>query len=250
MISQSDIKAMLGYESGDCGILINALKSGDIDSEPTDAMRLGIYFEYLVTGGLPRNGEIPVPDKTLKGELTAPYKVVVAQAERTKLYLERMGIEIVNRGFFTKNEQLGISANIDVLCSSKDLGEFVLDLKYTSKIDDKWSEWGWTWSDWQKMYHGIQATHYSRLLGLPFYYMIAEHRIGGEIHFVNAEITQSAISDHDTLLNRAEDFMNRISFLEARPEVTRCEACPLYESCDFRATAPSVRRVVIENLKR
>ena len=52
-----------------CGLLFKAKYiDKNVDTPPSAAMKLGIYFEYLCTGQLPRNGIKPLPETTLKGE--------------------------------------------------------------------------------------------------------------------------------------------------------------------------------------
>ncbi len=64
-ISQSLMKAVRSYlEGGDCGIVIREkyIKGRVFDGESSKAMRLGIYFEYILTGALPKSGVEPKPE--------------------------------------------------------------------------------------------------------------------------------------------------------------------------------------------
>ena len=53
----------------------------DIPFIESDAMRKGIYYEFLVTGQKPLNGKEPLPDRTKKGELTADYQRIYDNAK-------------------------------------------------------------------------------------------------------------------------------------------------------------------------
>lgn len=158
LITQSMIKKRLEYEAGGCGTQISAYFNDLITFEPSEAMKLGIYFEYLVTGALPRSGQVPVPGMTQKKELTAAYQYASDQAERVKTYIKRMGIKVLAFGQWVDDGELG--GTIDMLVESRITGKAVIDLKYSGRVDDKWSEHGWTFSPVQKAYHKIQATHY------------------------------------------------------------------------------------------
>src|SRR5688500_15849631 len=97
-ITQSFIKDMREYlEPGSdmCGRLIEWRWIQDKELPPTEAMKLGSYFEYCLTGALPKNKQIPIPDRTQKGQLTADYQRASNNAQRVKEYLAKMGLVIV-----------------------------------------------------------------------------------------------------------------------------------------------------------
>ena len=242
-VTQSEIKKMLDYEAGACGLRIeHDLKE---DSEPSAAMRQGIYFEYLVTGAPPRSGVVPEPERTLKGELTAAYKVIASQAERVKTYLKRMGITY-EAGIWQQNEALMIGGHLDMVATSRGLGDCVIDLKYSGLLDNKWELYGWTWSAAQTAYHSIQARHYHLVTGLPFYYLVTESKEGGLVKLFKAEFGAGALADHMALVDRTREFLKEMELgLNAVPEVTRCEACPLYEACNHRSIYPEINLINI-----
>ena len=84
-ISQSLMKAYVDYlNQKECGLLFKAKyidKDPESQSEPSEAMLLGIYFEYLCTGALPKSGIVPEAECVYKGKpnekLSAPYQRVV-----------------------------------------------------------------------------------------------------------------------------------------------------------------------------
>ena len=95
-ISQSLMKNYVDYlNEKECGLFFKANyidKDPDAQKEPTDAMKIGIFFEYLCTGALPRSGETPTPDMVYKGKanekLSAPYERAVESAETFKHIIE------------------------------------------------------------------------------------------------------------------------------------------------------------------
>ena len=53
-ISQSFMKSFAEYKvKEECGLVVKAKYLDGIQSVPTKAMKLGQYFEYMATGGLP-----------------------------------------------------------------------------------------------------------------------------------------------------------------------------------------------------
>lgn len=243
MISQSFIKDMLDYHSGECGIYIESKHKKEFEFLATESMKLGIYFEYCVTGGLPRSGVIPEPVKTKTG-IAAAYKYAEEQADRVRVYLKRMGIRIIEVAPYYENGY--IDGHIDAICESKELGKFVLDLKYSGLLDDRWSDRGWIFTEAQRRYHSIQACHYTILTGLPFYYLVTESKSGGRVEMFKMEISDDAMSYHVDLVSAAKEFEELMEVgLEPRPEVTKCESCPLYEQCNHRAIYPTIKTIIL-----
>lgn len=241
MISQSFIKDMLAYRAGECGTYLEARNSGVIEMEPSDAMKLGVYFEYLVSGGLPRSGVVPEPVMTKTG-LAAAYQYATSQAERVKTYIKRMGWKIVEVAPFIQNGV--IEGHLDCICEDKAGNRFVLDLKYSGLVTDRWSERGWLFTESQTAYHAIQAVQYDLLTGLPFYYLVAESKQGGKVEVFYVDISDEARQRHAALVADAQEFEEMMAVgLEPRPEVTKCESCPLYESCNYRAIYPTIKTI-------
>jgi hypothetical protein len=60
-ISQSNLKELLSYlEYGECGVY-SLLRMTGVEGRTSDAMNLGSYFEFLLTGARPKHGKIPRP---------------------------------------------------------------------------------------------------------------------------------------------------------------------------------------------
>lgn len=76
-ISQSMMKAVRAYlDGGDCGLVIREKYiNGRLFGDATKAMKLGTYFEYILTGSLPKDGKVPQPEYK-KMSLNAQEKII------------------------------------------------------------------------------------------------------------------------------------------------------------------------------
>lgn len=243
-ITQSIIKSAISYNEGSCGGEIMA-SLNKIQRKPSPAMLLGIYFEYLVTGSTGLTEEIPQPVTLKNGDLSAPYRTCVSQAERVKELLNKMNIKILEVGSYHERDDIG--GHFDII-ASVDGVRSIIDIKYSANADDKWSPWGWGWNDKQKEFHSIQAAHYSKIFNhqLPFYYLVTEASDNGRIDFYKIDLTDDLIKRHDLRIQLAKDMLDLAEFgLEYRPEYNRCEGCPVKEECQFRMFAPKPKTIVI-----
>jgi hypothetical protein len=246
-ITQSIIKLALSYyQDNECGAKIEAALNG-IQNPPTPAMSLGIMFEYLITGSTGIHDVIPEPVRLKNGDLSAPYRVVTAQAERVKALLKDMNIEILeyNTWHDSKSGSTKIGGHFDVIANVN--GEkSIIDIKYSSNVDDKWSNWGWQWNDKQKDYHSIQAAHYSMISGLPFYFLVAESSEDGKIEFFRVDLSKETMDRHKERISLATQMIDATEFgLQVRPEFNKCENCPIKDSCASRAIAPQPKVIPI-----
>jgi hypothetical protein len=242
-ITQSIIKwALAYYNDNECGGKIEASLRGE-QSPPSAAMSLGIMFEYLVTGSTGLKDTAPEPVRLKNGDLSAPYRVVYAQAERVKALMSDMNIEILEVNKWDEKDYAGsrIGGHFDVIANVAGV-KSVIDIKYSSTMDDKWSPWGWQWTDKQKEFHSIQAAHYSLITGLPFYYLVAEASEGGMIDFFRVNLSDDAIKKHTERIATASAMLEARDFgLVHRPEYNRCENCPVKEKCGVRASKPEAK---------
>ena len=84
----------------ECGLFFKANyidKDPEAQKPPSDAMKVGIYFEYLCTGALPKSGVIPEPEIAYKGtnreKMAAPYERAQKSAEVFKHIMEHYKIK-------------------------------------------------------------------------------------------------------------------------------------------------------------
>lgn len=183
-------------------------------------------------------------------DMLAPYRLAHANASRLKEYFDLMGIKVLKAGrTLVKGNFEG---TVDLICeATKDLsfvkaGErFVIDLKYSGLLNDKWSPYGWAWTQDQKNHHGIQAKHYSFItLRMPFLFWVVSSN-SEEQQIFKVEITDKQIEEHINEANYLKsklDYYNSIGWV-ARPEINKCSKCPLNSNCKDKAVTPSVKTI-------
>lgn len=129
-LSQSTYKAFQDAVGGlDCPVLFkHKFVTGTIEDEPddtkSDAIRLGQYFEYVATGGLPRSGVVPEPDRYTrngpgfeKGQLKKDWLHAQQQAERFRQYCKHFGASIVDVQFLVQDHVNMMEGTGDVILS-------------------------------------------------------------------------------------------------------------------------------------
>jgi hypothetical protein len=272
-ITQSFMKQMRDYMDGaGCGILIRESwingRQFDIASA---AMKLGCYFEYILTGALPKDGKVPQPEfmksaiaknkGTTVGlgidDMYDPYRAAHRNKERVLVYWNSMGLEIDNplntklsagvkltKGRFEGTIDVVLRAFTDTSFANgytmKKGDRILVDLKYSGLLDDKWSVHGWQWTPLQKKYHGTQAKQYNFISNLDPFFMIVDP---GEkyVKFFRMILNQEVIDKHieeGNMLYERLTYYNEMGLLEPRPEVTKCEGCPLFNECEHAHRFP------------
>lgn len=257
-INQSLIKSLNDYiNQKECGLLFKA-KYIDKDpaayGSPTDAMKTGIYFEYLCTGALPKNNEIPIPDVVYKGtakeKLSAPYERAVQSSMLFKQIVEHYNIKIIEQGKDISNER--ISGVIDIFAEWNGK-PCIIDLKYSGLIDDKWNEMGWDLESLpMKDSICIQAVHYKLLaeevLGIqdiPFYFFVFSSSDPYNIKIIEMVIDPDKYENHrndiDKIIYNLEIMI--ANGFKAYPSLTKCNSCPIKSQCKSAIDYPKVEVV-------
>jgi hypothetical protein len=259
-ISQSFLKDFVAYKAKEkCGELLRAVWVDDkrID-QPSDAMNLGTYFEYITFGTLPKSGIKPEPVKIKSGEPNADYRRAEVSSAVTKQWFETMGFKVIKTGqHYVKGRHEGV---IDVLveCTKKLVFDdmhrlkkgdvIVIDVKYSGLLEDKWSKHGWMWSPIQRQYHGIQAKQYHYITDLPFYFFVKGMANPADCKFFRMEISPQEIEQHLAFANEAYDevkFMASVDGFENYPSVEKCFDCVLKETCRSRHEYPDAKLVTL-----
>lgn len=257
-ISQSLIKNYVDYmNEKECGLFFKANyidKDPEAQKEPSDAMKIGIYFEYLCTGALPRNGVAPEPDMVYKGKanekLSAPYERAVESATLFKNIIKHYGIIIKEVGL--KLEHSGMNGIIDILADWNGT-DVIIDLKYSGLIDDKWNEMGW---DLESLHMKdslmIQGVHYKILaekcLGIkdiPFYYFVFSASDPTNIKIIKQEVDESKIASHLVAVqNISQKLMSNLQYgFVPYPSMQRCAKCPIAHKCESKVDYPLIDEV-------
>jgi hypothetical protein len=282
-ISQSLMKAVRAYLDGDgCGeVLREQYINGRLLEITSKAMSHGAYFEYILTGALPKNQQIPQPEymKTpinanikagrpplfgLKvDDMVDAYRKIHAKKVKVLQYITDMGFKIATdkdgrllvgrkivKGRFEGTLDLILEAVREVkLTSGVTLAvgdRVVVDIKYSGMIDDKWSVHGWQWVPIQKRYHGTQAKQYHYLADLPFFFLVVGAGDSDDIKFfhmvMDKDVIERHISEGNMLYERLVA-LHEDDVLTPRPEFGKCIECPLYDECKHKHTYPHPQTV-------
>ena len=228
-----------------CGLLFKAKYiDKSIFIEPTDSMKEGIYFEYLATGVVPRNGIVPEPDRTLKGEPTAAYKKAIAAANFFKSIIEHYKIKILEVGYRIETDDM--VAVLDIL-AEWDGVPCIIDLKYTALFNDKWSELGWNTENLPLkeniMIQGLHFTYVVReIMGsdMPFYYFVFNSKDSEEMKIIKQENDEEQYEQHRMDVLKVKDLLEKEieKGFTALPYYKNCNHCPLKETCTEKEEFP------------
>lgn len=274
-ISQSFMKDMRAYQEGEqCGNIIKYRYVDDgpfDDAEPGSDMHVATYFEFCLSGAMPKSGTVPLPKYKVSAlndvesrkrkldslgykDMLEPYRQALDASKRVRNYLELMGLKIVSAGLHLTNPEGTHEGTIDLVLecieSRPDLpwsvGEqFIVDLKYSALLGDKASRYnkhGWKWSDVQKEYHLTQAIQYFYLKPLPFYFLVVSSANETDIEFFFIPITEEMVRRH---LIEGERLFNEFTMeykvrgkFSTYPSVSTCAGCALFETCLDKHTYP------------
>jgi hypothetical protein len=255
-ISQSTMKALSDYLQGfECGIAFKARYiTKEIEFEPSDAMKLGIYFEYEATGSLPRSGVVPEPEYVYKGKpnqkLATDYERAKASAEYYKALVKFFDIKILETGFVMQTDKMSGIADLIVEWGGK---KAIIDLKYTGLIDDKWQDHGWH-KDFlsQKDNLMIQGVMYKMLAkeiygeDLDFYFWVFDSKNPLNVRIIKEVVDETRFPQHTEAVNQALHYIQHHTKLDdwtPRPELLRCAKCPLRDNCAHMVNHPMIEEV-------
>jgi hypothetical protein len=248
-ISQSLIKAYNDYLNENmCGIVFEKqYLTKEIESEPSEAMKLGHFFEYHATGGLPRNGIVPEGKLLKSGELDAKYKIAAKQALNFKAYCKKLGIKILGVG--EKVSKWGAEGTIDIRAEYQS-EEVIIDLKYSGLLYDKWNDLGWELSALPyKEKIMIQAVHYSYLSLKPFYFWVFSSTNEDDCELIHVNIDSDVIKSHPVTIEKTRGMIaiDMEMGFNAYPELVRCKKCPLFSNCKEKVETPIIKEVFYTN---
>lgn len=265
-ISQSLIKRAREVIRGTaCGYAfheIDILKK--YKTEPSDAQKLGSYFEYLCIGTPNRDGTIPEMPATQKGLPTAD--AIRAQKQKVNFdnVIQEYGFEIINTNKTTVNkinDKYSLKIIEDAEIKTKDGSIATLDLKFSGLLGDKWQPMGWHLESYKYrdqltiqpiMYKYVNDLAYG-IHDKPFYYGIFSSKNEYDFDFweVNIEHYDEVMGELDEeisdLIGIFDSSMDTIAL--PNPEYSRCNACPINEMCVFRALTPTIKHANIVSLK-
>jgi len=256
-ITQSMIKEVEEYIDGKfCGLVLKARWIDGLAVDiSTEAMKLGSYFEYKLSGALPKDGKIPEAKYTGRGQLAADYARVDDYAAKIRMVIFDMRFKIEAKGMLIEKddpEDSGLKwcGTIDLRLRAykkvvfdngmviKKGQTIIVDVKYSGLLDDRWNKHGWQLADSevQREYHGTQAKQYHYIGEDPFFFLVVSSGTKFDYRFLYIKISQEALVEHRQRGKRALARLKleaEIGF-KPHPEYKRCNACPLRHDCEHR----------------
>ena len=244
-ISQSMLKMFQRYLTGDdCGLQFEAKYiTKTMPEEPTtEAQAGGHWFEFMCTGATPRNsGVIPQPVRIKSGDLNAMYRQLsdhIKTWESIKPVNARYGEVLRNETAVFGHTLEGITDAIN--------DSLIGDIKTTSKIDDKWDQFGWGGEPeylslrpamfQAKMYILLYYLNTGKVLPFWFWIFASNSDKAKQIKITMSEsAVKSFLSEVEYLIQAIESEMGEF---KAVTSFERCRDCPL--ECKFRQTTPDI----------
>lgn len=262
-VSQSLMKSIIEYENDDlCGLVFEEkFVNGNWDLfPPSDVQRVGTWFEYMVTNVLPKDGLVPEPVRTRKGELTAPYKKMQRHISNYNNMMEYYGIEVVEAGVKYKvgaiegTWDLRLKAtepivnNFGEVIVEKDQ-EFIGDIKTTGLLDDKWNPYGWDLDSLsEKTRLILQPIHYKLIAKLkfgkdyPFIFLLFNTKDEADFRMIEFRVDDARLEQHKKdVVKYTNKYVRYLEKgFEPKPTVTRCASCPLRFNCEHFKVMPDI----------
>lgn len=238
-----------------CGYLFKLLYIDKVLSiPPSPAMKLGQYFEYLATGAKLRDGTIPEPELTKKGELTEPYKKITTQANNFKLIAENLHLSISHVSFvmeykFGEAQSKGIADIVGEI----DGKQCIIDLKTTGHYDNEYDEYGWGDNKLYKKHNLlIQAVHYKLLYNriykndIDFYFWVFNSQNDWENKIIKIDVSDESINKHEGRIEFVNQMINY--YLETNLFIhlsnrDTCYNCPAQEICEKYTIVPQIKEI-------
>ena len=259
-ISQSLLKGLTDYFDDnvkDCGFLIRKRYFEKIKTEPTSVQKLGLYFEYMATGYHNLNEPLPEPElvykNTAKEKLSADYERANASALLYKEIIKKHNIEVISNGQYFNQDETSMITDVVAMWNGE---KCIIDMKYTSLFDDKFSDYGWhTESLPYKSKLLLQPIHYKYMIrkmegieDIPFYFFIFSSKDIEKVKIIRVNIREEHIDLHEQItIPKAKTYVNYFynnpEKLEARPNYLRCKECPYNTDCEFKTEIPLIEEV-------
>jgi hypothetical protein len=258
-ISQSLLKALTSYHNDDvrdCGRALFYQFFERVRTKPSDVMKLGIYFEYKCTGYAPTPEEIPQAERVYVGTAREKIATDYERAEKSALLyrelLEHYNIKVIE---YAKHLEFDGSTGLIDIIANFNGEDCIIDLKYTSLIDDKFTDYGWHTPSLQyKSMLMTQPIHYKYLAkkiygkDYPFYFFVFSSKNETDAKIIRANIQEEHIELHDVVvIGKAKKYIDYYytnpEMLEARPNYRRCMGCSYFDICDKRANMPTIENV-------
>ena len=229
-ISQSLIKEV---EKEGCIKAVQHFLDGT-DTEPSDAMFAGLYFEHHLIGGC-RGGQVPEFKALKSGAKPKAQTDLDELIERSKMIMAAN--EIVIDEVQPEYKFDDVVAHLDAVGSIRGK-KCLIDVKWTAtREDDRWNGWG---NPSEKEEAHIQAVHYvwtywmSQDEKLPFYFIVFGK--SGWVKLIRFDISDNALLNHRDKIgmtrHRVKDMINK--GFDYIPHYGQCSGCRYKNVCqDF-----------------
>lgn len=255
-VTQSMMKSYVAYLAGEeCGYVFIAKYFDDFRTKPTPVQNMGTWFEFMLTGALPKDGLVPQPEKTLAGKLTAPYEKLTRQMANFNALADFYKIKWEPGSAGVTHSAESLSGTYDILGTVQGRPAIV-DIKTTGLLYDSWNAFGWAaekLADRELL--TIQAVHYTateflRTGEVPdFYFAVFSNTNEVDHEIFKMHISPDRIAYH---IQEAKDYLELINqdfeagSIVAIPEYKRCRKCPLRDRCDKVTDVPSLTEIYLQ----
>lgn len=263
-ISQSLMKELNDYRLGkSCGLVFveKYINKNFKLFKPSKAMSLGLWFEYMAIGSTTKTDEIPQAEYLKDGKtLTQAYKNAEAQVENFKNFMSFHGIKIVS----VQEKWIvdGLEGTLDIKAlATRDIKdsngivlvekgeEFIIDLKFSGTLDDKFSDFGWhldRLSEKEKLI--LQPIHYKFLSRLKygreykFMFLLFSSTNDYDYRSILFNTTEEDMELHKTFITTTAAWLKHYlkKGFKAKPDYLRCMDCPLKTNCKSYLAIPEV----------
>jgi len=218
-------------------------------SEPSELMKRGHYFEWLVLGD--SSSDAPILEKLKSGGKSQAEKDIDDLGVIAKRTLEGLGISMDGAASQVRIEADGLSGFIDLV--AKDFQNpkrnAIYDLKYTeTKYDDRWNGW----ADIEtRPTAKRQARHYIHLWKevnnewLPYYFVIFGK--SGWCRMIKCIVTAESMAIHYREIEVVSDMLAkwRKEGWKPEPSYEKCRDCRVAQYCEHYQVLPDIEQASI-----
>lgn len=260
-ISQSLMKALYQYKTDNyCGLVLEHIYIKGKHLPYTKSQKWGYYLEYICTGALPPTKEIPEPELLKTGEPNMYYARLHKHKETFDTIMNHYGFEIDKIGYEFNNPKYSgvadiIAIDTNLKTSVKNKKRIIIDLKTSSLINDRFSDYGWSEKSIDKKYELLlQSIHYKMLAkyewgieDIPFYFFVFSTKNENECKVYKIDVAESTRHQHLRNLNNTKIYLDEQlkKGFKAKPDFIRCGNCGLSETCLSKTNIPLPKKVFI-----
>ena len=262
-ISQSLIKDLMKYQQGKlCGLQFveKFLKDNFDKFRATDAMSIGVWFEYELTKALPKGGALPKPETKKNGELKSAFEKMIPHIDKFKTTMEYYGFEIISIGEKIEYKDLHGTLDLRVRATREIItpnGEVIkegticiVDIKTSGLLDDKWNDYGWNLDMLAgKINLILQPLMYKYIefkktgKNPPFLFFLYNTADGTDSRIINFICDDSSFYELEATLDKTRQalaYNMKVGF-KAQGNPKECAKCPIKVGCKGFVSVPEIQ---------